>query len=369
MPLWLILGFVLAGIGAGTLAPGRFEHAFGTATLYVFLPALLFEAAWNLNARELRAYWRPVFALAVPGVFITTAVVAGAVRITGLPWESALLIGAMISATDPIAIVATFKRMPVPDALGTIVQSESLLNDAMAVVVYRTILATVVLGSGARAAEIAGVQALAGILGALALGIAVAYVLAIVAVRRHDAAVQIVATIVGAYLVYFGAETLHLSAIFAVIAFGIALREFERRFMEVAVATVVERCWDAMALGSNAVVFFLTGAALEIARIATAPVVAIAALAGIAVARAILAYGLTPLALRGSVPPGWLHVIRSAGARGALALALALALPAATAMRSTIIDVTFTLVLATLLASAITVPRAVRSVQAEALSD
>lgn len=366
MPPWLILGFVLAGIGAGTLAPGRFEHAFGTATLYVFLPALLFEAAWNLNARELRAYWRPVFALAVPGVLITTAVVAGAVRLTGMPWESALLVGAMISATDPVAIVATFKRMPVPEALGTIVQSESLLNDAMAVVVYRTILATALLGTGIHAAGIAGLQALAGVAGALALGIAGAYVMAVVAVRRHEAAVQIAATAVGAYLVYFGAETMHLSAIFAVIAFGIALREFERRFIDVALAGAVERFWDALALGSNAVVFFLTGAALDIARIANAPIVAVAALAGIALARAILAYGLTPLALRGTVPAGWLNVIRSAGARGALALALALALPAATAMRSTIIDVTLTLVLATLLASAVTVPRAVRTVQSSA---
>lgn len=367
MPLWLILALVLAGVGAGMLAPGRFEHAFGAAALYVFLPALLFEAAWNLNAHQLRRYWRPVFALAVPGVFITTVVVAAAVRLAGIPWDAALLIGAMISATDPIAIVATFKRMPVPEALRTIVQSESLLNDAMAVVVYRTILATLVLGSGARGAQIAGLEALAGILGALAVGIAVAYVLAVVAVRRHDAAVQIAATTAGAYLVYFGAERLHLSAIFAVIAFGIALRDFERRFIDVAVAAAVERYWDSLALASNAVVFFLTGAALEIARVAHAPLVAIAALGGMGLARAILAYGLTPLALRGSVPPGWLHVIRAAGARGALALALALALPATTAMRSTIVDVTFTLVLATFIASSLTVPRAVRTVEPQSV--
>lgn len=363
MPIWLILLFVLAGLGAGTLAPGRFEDIFGTATLYIFLPALLFEAAWNLSARQVRTSWRPIFLLAVPGVFITTAIVALAVHFAGLPWGSALLIGSVISATDPVAIVAIFKRAKVPESLSTIVQSESLLNDAMAVVLYRTIIVMTLLHSGQNAAVLTLLATLAGIVGALALGIAAAYLLALFVVRRNSSIVQLTATIAGAYFVYFTAGIAGGSAIFAVIAFGVALREFERRSMMVDVAVNVERTWDRMALVSNAIIFFLTGAALEIGRLTDAPFVAVSALVGIGVARAILAYVLTPWALGRIAPPGWLNVIRAAGARGALALALVIALPYSTENRGTIIDVTLTLVLATLVVSAFSVPRAVRSLR------
>ncbi|PZR58569.1 MAG: hypothetical protein DLM50_03570 [Candidatus Meridianibacter frigidus] len=362
MRTWIIFLFVLAGVGAGALAPGRFEHLFGTATLYVFLPVLLFEAAWNLSARQLLTWWRPIFLLAVPGVFITTAIVAIAVHFAGLPWTSALLIGAIISATDPVAIVATFKRAKVPESLGTIVQSESLLNDAMAVVLYRTILVITLLHSGAGVGLVV-VETLAGVLGALALGIAAAYVLAMLVVRRNASGIQLAATITGAYIVYFAADIARASAIVAVIAFGVALREFERRSIVVDVALKVERVWDRLTFVSNVIIFFLTGAALEIGRLTHAPLVAVAALSGMATARATLAYVLTPWALGRIAPPGWLNVIRAAGARGALALALVIGLPHGIENRSTIIDVTLTLVLATLLLSAFSVPRAVRSLQ------
>ncbi|MDQ2663886.1 MAG: cation:proton antiporter, partial [Candidatus Eremiobacteraeota bacterium] len=256
-----------------------------------------------------------------------------------------------------------FKRAKVPESLSTIVQSESLLNDAMAVVLYRTIIVMTLLHSGQSAAILALVATLAGIVGALALGIAAAYLLALFVVRRNSSIVQLIATIVGAYFVYFTADIAGGSAIFAVIAFGVALREFERRSMVVDVAVKVERTWDRMALVSNAIIFFLTGAALEIGRLTDAPFVAVSALIGIGVARAILAYALTPWALGRIAPPGWLNVIRTAGARGALALALVIALPYSTENRGTIIDVTLTLVLATLVVSAFSVPRAVRSLR------
>lgn len=361
MPIWAILSIVAAGAIVGLFEPGRFSHAFGVATLYVFLPSLLFEAAWNLDARIMLANWRPVLGLAVPGVAITTAIVAAAVWIGGFPLPAALIVGAIVSATDPIAVVAIFRGLAVPVALSTIVQSEALLNDATAVVLYRSLVLAAVsalsVGSVLRISAFAVVSAASGILIGIALAVAIAHLL----VRRNIAAIQIWATLGGAYAAYFAAEALHVSGIFAVVAFGVALREAERRTISVQAAEEVGRFWDVTALVANGCVFFLTGAAIQIARLAHEPYAAVAALAGVLAARLVLAYILTPAALGSRANRSWLHVIRAAGVRGALSLALALALPVTLAFRAQIIDVTFVVVLATLFSSAFIVPRTVRA--------
>lgn len=358
MPLWVIVTLVLTGIGIGFAEPGRFSYAFGAATLYVFLPPLLFEAAWKLDPRQLLAVWRPVFALAVPGVAITTVTVAGALVLAGFAWPPALLVGAMVSATDPIAVVAIFRRVTVPALLSTIVQSEALLNDGMAVVLYRAILLAIAGGLTFQSGAAATVGALVGVAGGVLLGIALAFAIAYLAIRRNVGSIQMVATLAGAYGAYFISDAFHASGIFSVIAFGIALREIERRSIAVTVLEDVERFWDVLALCANALVFVLTGAAIDLWRVGHAPVAAMAALGGILAARLVLAYVLTPLAM-GRFDRPWLRIVQVANARGALSLAMAIALPLSISARSTIIDVTFTIVLATLLSSAFTVPRAV----------
>ncbi len=359
MPLWVILLLVATGIGVGFAEPGRFSYAFGTATLYVFLPPLLFEAAWNLNARMLLAWWRPIFVLAFPGVLVTTAVVGCALALSGVPWPGAFLIGSVVSATDPIAIVAIFRRTKVPEGLSTIVQSEALLNDATAVVVYRVVLLVIASGFALQSAALIVTVALAGVAVGIALGIVIAVLAAMLVLRQHGPILQSAATLSGAYVVYFLADALHGSSIFAVIAFGITLRAVEHRFITVKVADDVAHFWDVLALIANALVFLLTGAALDLGHLTRAPLAASAALVGIVLARLILAYGLTPLALGRKTDARWLRVVRVAGARGALSLALALAIPASLVYRPMVVDVTFTVVLATLLGSAFTVPRAV----------
>jgi CPA1 family monovalent cation:H+ antiporter len=364
MPLWVMVTLVLTGIGAGFAEPGRFTYAFGYATLYVFLPPLLFEAAWKLDARQLLSAWKPIFALAVPGVAVTTIIVAVALVLTGFPWPAAFLVGAMVSATDPIAVVAIFRRIQVPEALSTIVQSEALLNDAMAVVIYRGILLCLAAGLTLESGLRVGAEALLGAVGGAAFGAGLAVIVAHVVIRRRGAATQITATLVGAYAAYFAADAAHASGIFAVIAFGIALREVDRRFITIAVAEDVERFWDVLALLANALVFFLTGAAIDLFRVGHAPIAVAAALGGILIARLVLAYVLTPLAMGRLVDGRWLRIIRVANARGALSLALAIALPLSIALRNAIIDVTFAVVLATLLSSAFTVPRAAAAFKA-----
>ena len=358
MKLWQILGLVALGAMYGLLQPGRLAYAFGHATLYVFLPALLFEAAWNLNFRAMRRQWVSIATLAGPGVLLTAAIVAGVLSIVGVPLGPALLTGAILSATDPVAVVAVFRRLPVPRTLATIVECESLFNDAVAVVLYRGMLAGIALGAAsAGAIAVVALQTIAGSLGGVALGIALAFVVARALQRAAGSAtVQIAATLSCAYGAYFAADYLHLSGIFATIAFGIALRYFERASITLTIAQDVEHFWDIAALFANVVVFFLAGAALEISRLTAAPIFTVAALAGVAIARFAVASLLCP----GSKRRAWMGVVRVAAMRGALSLALALALPATVPFRQAIVDATFAVVLATLIVSGLALESVVR---------
>src|SRR5579864_7832555 len=122
MKLWQIAAVVAVGIAYGALQPGRFEYALGHATLYVFLPPLLVEASWNLSFRAIRRQWPAIATLAGPGVLLTAAIVAGALSVVRVPFGPALLTAAILSATDPIAVIAVFRRIRVPQMLATIVE-------------------------------------------------------------------------------------------------------------------------------------------------------------------------------------------------------------------------------------------------------
>jgi CPA1 family monovalent cation:H+ antiporter len=357
LKLWQIVVVVGFGILYGLIAPGRLAYALGHATLYVFLPPLLFEAAWNLNFRAMRRQWIAIAALAGPGVLLTAAIVAGALSIVRVPFGAALLTGAILSATDPIAVVAVFRRLRVPRTLATIVECESLFNDAVAVALYRGVL--VALGVGAMSAgaiALVTLDAVAGAVGGVALGVAIAFVAARMLRGNHRAGWQIAATVVCAYGAYFAADYLRLSGIFATIAFGIALRYYERAWITLSIAEDVNRFWDLGALVANVLVFFMVGAALEIGRLAHAPAFTIACIVGIAVARAVVG----GLLLLGPYPREWIDVVRVGGMRGALSLALALAIPASFPYREAIVDATFAVALATLAISSFALEPVVR---------
>jgi monovalent cation:H+ antiporter, CPA1 family len=355
--LWQIFLAVGLGVAYGLVQPGRLEYSLGHATLYVFLPALLFEAAWNLNAKAVRRHWVAISVLAGPGVLLTAAIVAGALVIVRVPFATALLAGAILSATDPIAVVAVFRRLKVPSTLATIVECESLFNDAVAVALYRGVLATIALGalSGAGLAIVA-LETLAGAAGGVVLGVGIAFAIARILGGVGNVRMQIGATILCAYGAYFAADYLKLSGIFATIACGMALRYFERAWITLSIAEDVNRFWDLGAFVANALVFFMVGAALQIGRLAAEPIFAVACLAGIALSRV----AVSGLLLPSPYPREWIGVVRVAGMRGALSLALALAIPPSVPYRQAIIDATFAVALATLIAGSLSLVPVVR---------
>ncbi len=359
MKFWHILVIVGAGIAFGVLEPGRFTYALGHATLYVFLPPLLFEASWNLSFRAIRRQWPAIATLAGPGVLLTALIVAGALSIVRVPFGPAFLVGAILSATDPIAVIAVFRRIRVPRTLATIVECESLFNDAVAVALYRIVLGVLAGGAlGTLGTARIVLQTATGAVAGIAVGTALAYLVARALRGTTAVPLQIIATVVVAYGAYFTADAFAFSGIFATIAGGIALRYYERRWITLSIADNVNRIWDLAALVANVLVFFMLGAALQIGSVTREPAFIVATLIAIALSRVVVA----GLILPAGYPPAWLGVVRVAGLRGALSLALALALPAGIPYRQAIVDATFAVVLATLLAGSLTVSRVVRRV-------
>jgi CPA1 family monovalent cation:H+ antiporter len=315
--------------------------AFGDTLLFVFLPPLIFEAAWNLNLDSLRRMaWRIVL-LAVPGTLMTAAAVAGGVMLAGaLPAAPAMLFGAIVSATDPVAVVAAFRRVRVPADLRTLVEGESLSNDGVALILFAFAAAV----AGGEATSVGG-DVLLGVLevaGGVAIG-AVAGLLCAAVLRATDATeYEVTVTIVLAYVAYLSATALHCSGIFATAAGAIALRAALRRMPgALSDADDVDRVWGALAFMANAVVFLATGLVIQPQRIIHEPALVMAAVVAVTLARAALAF-VAVRERRARI------TVFLAGMRGALPLALALSLPQTLPFRAPIIDATFAVVLVTI---------------------
>ncbi|MGH7729401.1 MAG: cation:proton antiporter [Vulcanimicrobiaceae bacterium] len=329
---------------------------FGPVLLFIYLPALVFEAAWNVELDALRRRWLSVAVLAVPGVAITAGAVALALSVSKqLPLLPALLLGTILAATDPVAVIAIFRRIPVPKDLAAIVEGESLFNDGVTIVLYQLVLAALATASAVpSASEIAG-HALALALGGAAVGFVAALLVALVLRGISDVLLILVGTVVAAYGGYLAADAIGVSGIFAAVIAGLALRAF-RHFPPIEGADEsIDFFWAAVAFFATSLVFLSMGLTIEFRRIVEEPVLVVSTLLALTAARAVLAYGVLPLTGIRAEPPGWKHVVAISGMRGALSIALALGLPASLAYREQIVDAVFGVVFVTLVAQGLSI--------------
>ena len=141
------VGLVVVGLVLGLVTHVDALSLSSDLVFYVFLPILLFEAGFNLEARHLLTDWRRIVALSVPGVLVAFAITgAGVYWLGGTTWTVALLFAALIAATDPVSVVSLFRRLGVSDRLTTMIDAESLFNDGTAAVVFAIVLGAVVEG-------------------------------------------------------------------------------------------------------------------------------------------------------------------------------------------------------------------------------
>jgi CPA1 family monovalent cation:H+ antiporter len=334
----------LVGIAAAGMLPAGLQIELQPATLALFLPALIFEAAWRVDVSSLRRTAVAIAVLAVPGVLLTAAIIAGGGIVGGLSLAAALALGAILAATDPVAVLALFRALSVPLDLLTIVEGESIANDGVAAILAAAIVGVTVSGASVAPVAVAGACAYA-----CAVGIACGVVLGVFGTpllrRFRSPWIAIPTTLAIAYGSYGIATLLGASGILACAAAGVALPALD---FDPAEARAIERFWDRTSFLANAVVFLLVGLSLRLERIFSEPRLFAAVVVALVASRAMLAYVIVPLGGAPAARAEWRHALALAGVRGGLSLALALGLPHAFPDRPAVVDAVFAVVFLTL---------------------
>ena len=379
LPYTLVLVVVGLLIGFSPLLPNM--HLNPDVVLFLFLPALLFEGAWNVDIKQLTANWLVVFLLAVPGLLLSVLVVAALLHWTlGLSWLLVLLLGAMISPTDPIAVLALFRQLGLSDRLRTIVEGESLFNDGVGAAIYELVLGflLVTIGMNGAASEpsfwLIVVEVLWLMLGGLALGLIVGWIVSRLLQLVDDHLIEITVTVSVAYGVYLLGIVLHTSGLLAVVSAGLVLGSYgKRKGMSERTRQAAHDVWEFLGYLANSLLFLLLGIQIGENNLLHALAGIGLALAGVAIGRAAMIYTLLPLhdalarrlarnkpdvpsslfARPMPVPPRWRAIFLFSGLRGALSIALVLSLPTTLPERTLLAGIVYGVVLVTLLGQGI----------------
>jgi monovalent cation:H+ antiporter, CPA1 family len=296
--------------------------------LAVFVPPLVFEAAFLLNLQELRRNLVLILILAVPGVFLTMGIVGGLLAWgTGLAFPMALTFGALIAATDPVAVVSIFRSLGVPKRLAVLVEGESLFNDGTALVLFNLMIGVAVTGKFNLALSLVEFARVS--LGGVAIGLGLGWMISRLITRIDDYLIEITLTTVLAYGSYLVAEQLHFSGILAVVAAGLLNGNLGTQGMSPTTRIVLFNFWEYLAFLANSLVFLLIGLKVDIPALIAAWQPIAWAVGAVILARLVVVYGLNFLSKKLTEPISlrWQHVLTWGGLRGALSLALALSLP------------------------------------------
>lgn len=361
----LSVALVSFGLLVAAVSPARFTVS-PDVVLTALLPGLVFEAAYRLHLPDLLRVVGRTTLLAIPGVLLVAAVVALVLHLTtGLPLGSAFLVGAIVSATDPVAVVASMRDVGAPRQLATLVEAESLFNDGTGVLLFTTAIANLHSGPDLPM-QLASFTV--AIVASLILGGTIGFLASRVAALVDDHLLVLTLTAVVAYGTYLVADGLGQSGIIATVTAGIVLGSYGREVgMSPRTQRAVDVVWEFVAFVLTAIVFLLIGLSTSIGDLATAIGPIAVGVMAIYVGRAIVVYGLLGglrwlagrIPLKGKrssewgmirrMPSGWLHVVFWSGLRGAVAVALALALPLDVPDRGLLQGTIFGIVLFTLL--------------------
>jgi CPA1 family monovalent cation:H+ antiporter len=298
--------------------------------LVLFVPPLVFEAAFHINLGDLRRDWTFIGLLAVPGVILSMFIIGGILAFTTpLGLSLGLVFGALIAATDPVAVVSLFRAIGVPKRLAGLVETESLFNDGTAIVVFRLVLLAALSG------QFNLVQGAANFLqvavGGVVIGLALGWVIARLIARIDDYLIETTLTTVLAFGSYLAAESLGFSGVLAVAAAGLVNGNLGPQGMSPTTRIVLFNFWEYAAFLANSLIFLLIGLQVNIPALVANALPIGMAIAAVLIARVVVVYGLGFLANRFIEPVSlrWQTVMVWGGLRGAISLALALSLPEA----------------------------------------
>lgn len=364
------VGLVVAGIGI-TLAHIKTDAVLTHDIIFnLILPPLLFEAAISIHCSALRRDALPVLTLAILGVVISAAVVGeGIAGLLGWPLSSALVFGVLIAATDPIAVIAMFKDTGIGGRLRLLVESESLLNDGVAAVLFALVLGWAQASGEAATPMQAGQALIITTGGGILTGIACGGAAILVAGRTSDHLVETALTVVAAYGSFLLADRLGVSGVLATVSAGLlmgnlgVLKETEASLLTSHGRDFVLAFWEFAAFIANSIIFLLIGltvAGIPFNRLGLASILIVIIL--VLVGRALSVYPLCLLfrPTQRAIPIQEQHVLWWGGLRGALALGLALSLPSSLAWRNEIVIAAFGAVVFSVVVQGLTMPLLLR---------
>ena len=358
------VGLVVAGIVLG-LTGYASRIVLTPQLIFTFLlPPLIFEAALHLGWRQARREAPLVLTLAFVGTFLSAAVVAAGMHwLAGWGWMAALLFGSLIGATDPVSVIAMMKEQNAEQRLRFIMESESLVNDGAAAVLFALCLAANSAGSISFGAI--GLSLATTVLGGVVCGLAVAGGLLLIAGRSDDHLVELTLTVLAAYGSFALAQDLGVSGVLATLSAGMLVGNHGRgRILTEHGGEAIIRFWDFAAFLANSVIFILIGSrAAGHSLSASTPFTAYAwpGLIGIMLAlggRAVAIYPVGALFARTklAIDRPTRHLLFWGGLRGALALALALAVPSSVPEHNALVSVAFAVVAFSIFVQGLTVP-------------
>ena len=371
----VIVGLLLSFV------PNPFDFNLSSELILALLvPPLIFEATLNIRWENLRRNLPPILLLAVAGTLIGTLIVSSIVMGAqqtlvpelNLPIVAAIAFGALISATDPVAVISLFRDLGVSKRLGILVEGESLFNDGVAIVIFGIALsAGLVLATG----EGEGFNLATGLvdffrisIGGLVVGIILGYLVSSVILKNvDDNLIETATTVALAFGAFILAEQLHVSGVLAVVAAGISVGNIGMQNTSPTTKITLNNFWEFLAFVVNSLVFLLIGLEADITQLQASLSLILVAVFAVLFSRAVVVYGLTWLYsrfdTRRRIPVNYRHVMFWGGLRGAISLALALSLTGTIFGQEAVAELrvmTFGVVLFTLLVQGTTLAPLVR---------
>lgn len=362
--LLIVTGFVgsetIVGMGGDT---GVRYDSFHDLILLVFLPLLIFEAAFKINVQQLLKNGIVILFFAIPMMLLSTMVAAvgvyyGIGHPTGFPWIAALLTGALLAATDPVAVLEIMRRLGVPERLCLLLDGEALFNDATAIVTFSIFLYIAQHPMEEVSLFDASLRFGVVFFGGAFIGLLLGLAFLVLSRSLQDYIQQTIVTLIAAYASYLVAEHfLHVSGVMSVLLTGIVLgKVIHHDFSAASGSDFVDDFWTFNVYVAEALMFLLMGVTITMGMFSDNWLAMLIGIAAVLIARAVGVFGGAALISKlpgvEMIPMAYRRVMFLGGLRGAVTLALALSLPTELSYWWTIQSIAFGVVLFTLFVQA-----------------